>query len=253
MNGITFYPYGTNAAVRYAAQRLTNLGCNVSDVADGSVTHLLLPVPSFDPHGHIRGGSTLEDALSGLPESVTIIGGKLENPLFSKHKCIDLLKDPRYLAENAAITAECALQAAMNNLTVTLAGSPVLVLGWGRIGKCLAYLLRAIGADVTVAVRKESDLAMVQALGFRGENLPQLSYGLMRYRVIFNTVPAPVLSRAQTVHCRPECLLIDLASTDGIEGDDVIRARGLPGSEVPESSGNLIAKTIIRLTTGREF
>ena len=43
------------------------------------------------------------------------------------------------------------------------------------------------------------------------------------------------------------CLKIDLASTAGIEGEDVIRANGLPGIHAPESAGRLMADTILRL------
>ena len=50
----------------------------------------------------------------------------------------------------------------------------------------------------------------------------------------------------------PEALLMDLASLRGIEGDRVIWARGLPGKDAPESSGALIAKTVIRLLERKE-
>ena len=40
---------------------------------------------------------------------------------------------------------------------------------------------------------------------------------------------------------------IDLASVKGMEGGDVIWARGLPGKDAPESSGVLIGKTVLRL------
>ena len=72
------------------------------------------------------------------------------------------------------------------------------------------------------------------------------------YRLIFNTVPAPVLSREQTAHCRENCLKIDLASEKGIAGEDVVWARGLPGTDAPESSGKLIAETVLRLMEQKE-
>ena len=53
-------------------------------------------------------------------------------------------------------------------------------------------------------------------------------------------------------HCRPECLKIELASVSGMEGDDVIIARGLPGIWAPETSGRLIARTVLRLCTKKE-
>lgn len=243
MNGIVFYPAGTSAALTYALQRLGELGCNIAEIPDNSVTHLLLPVPSF-------GYEELLSTLPELSETVTVVGGNLPQAL---PRSIDLLQDGRYLAENAAITADCALQIARSHLPVVLNGCQVLVLGWGRIGKCLARMLKDAGAEVTVAVRKESDIAMLQALGYRAEWSEKLRYSLMRYRLIFNTVPTAVLNEEQLKHCRADCIKIDLASGIGMEGDDVIRARGLPGKYAPESSGLLIAKTVMRLTSGREF
>jgi dipicolinate synthase subunit A len=93
---------------------------------------------------------------------------------------------------------------------------------------------------------------MLHALGFRTDDPVKICHGLRRYRVIFNTVPAPVISEAQVRNCREDCIKIDLASQRGIAGRDVIWARGLPGKDVPESSGQLIAKTVIRLIAGRE-
>ena len=64
--------------------------------------------------------------------------------------------------------------------------------------------------------------------------------------LVFNTAPSLLLSREMTARC-PDCLLIDLASQPGMQGDDVLWARGLPGKMAPESSGKLIAETILRL------
>ena len=126
------------------------------------------------------------------------------------------------------------------------------VLGWGRIGKCLAQLLKASGAYVTVAARKETDLAMLQALGYEAEQIETLRYGLVKYRLIFNTVPYPVLDQEQASHCSNDCVKIELASRPGIVGDDVIQARGLPGKMAPESAGLLIAKSVIRQIAHKE-
>ena len=217
-----------------------------------SVTHLLLPVPSFDPEGRLKGGGDLDTVLAQLPKTVTIVGGNLPRERFEGYKLCDLLQDPSYLADNAAITAYCALRLAMMELPVMLRGCRVLVIGWGRIGKCLAALLWALEADVTVAARKEADRAMAHALGYRAITLEALDQTLNDYRLIFNTVPAPVLTEEQVELCRESCLRIDLASIAGIGGRHVIWARGLPGKDAPESSGKLIAKTIIRLLERKE-
>ena len=252
MNGMTIYPCTNNAAVRYAGHYLADRGVDVTLCPGEEVTHLLLPVPSFDANGSIRGGGNPARILGELPADITVIGGNLNHPLLERYPTIDLLKDPLYLAENAAITADCAIRIAGANLAAVFRGCPMLIIGWGRIGKCLARSLRDLGADVTVAARKDEDLAILHALGYRTERSDRLHFGLSRYRVIFNTVPAPVMSENQVSFCRPDCVLIELASKPGIAGDRVIRAGGLPGKEAPESSGILIGKSILRLIGRRD-
>ena len=252
MNNTVFHLSGSNAALRYAEQYLSGWGYAISPEPSASVTHLLLPVPSFDPNGIIKGGGHIEDTLKLLPEDITVIGGNLQIPGLSAKKCIDLLQDPLYLAENAAITADCAIRIAGNNLPVIFDDCPILVIGWGRIGKCLAFKLKAMGADVTVAARKETDRAAALSLGFHIRDAAKLNFGISQYRVIFNTVPAPVLAAEQVALCRSDCIKIDLASKQGIFDDAVIWARGLPNRDTPESSGMLIARSILRIISGKE-
>jgi dipicolinate synthase subunit A len=233
---------GSTPACRYALQSLSAAGIHIADNPTGEVTHLLLDVPSFNPEGLLRGGGCLEDVLKAFRKDLTVCGGNLKHPALSVYRTVDLLQDDDYLAQNARITAECALDVAMPYLTVTLRDCPVLILGWGRIGKCLARLLHSIGANVTIAARKQSDRAMIRALGMDAADFdPDLS----DFRLIFNTVPAPVLNREQMGHCQSDCVKIDLASRPGMEDDDIIYARGLPGIHVPESSGTLIAAALL--------
>ena len=73
-----------------------------------------------------------------------------------------------------------------------------------------------------------------------------LSKRLRSFRILFNTAPAMMIPEELAVQC-PDCLKIDLASVPGIEAEDAIVARGLPGLLTPETSGQLIADTILRL------
>ncbi|MBE6983953.1 MAG: hypothetical protein E7435_06750 [Ruminococcaceae bacterium] len=205
---------------------------------DGSITHLLLPVPSFGSDGNIRGGGNLDTVLSALPPNITVIGGNLSHSSLTKYKTVDLLQDAIYVSENADITARCALQLLMSCLPCTLKNCPVLLIGWGRIGKCLARLLRANDAAVTVCARKETDRAMLGALGYHTQATPDPA----GFRVVINTAPAVVLPQ-----CPVGIFKMELSSVMGMTGEDVLWARGLPAIYAPESSGKLIADTVIRL------
>lgn len=233
-----FYTAGSSPALTHAAGLLKKAGFAFADHTDLAVTHLLLPVPSFTPKELLVGGENIQTLLPQLSKDITVIGGNLSHPALTQYPSIDLLRDEMYLAKNAAITAHCAIRLAMQHLPATLEGCPVLVIGWGRIGKCLARLLKGLGAEVTVAARKSTDRAMLSALGYTC--VPIIDLDVSAFRVIFNTVPVVVL------HGGGDALKIDLASKQGILAEDVLWARGLPGKDAPETSGQLIAETVIR-------
>ena len=235
------YAAGNVPALRFAVEELENRGISVVREPEEGVTDLLLGVPCRLGEGELRG------LLRELPADIRVLGGFLDRPELAGYRCTDLLKDQRYLAKNAMITAYCALTLAERDMKVTWEDCPVLILGWGRIGKCLGRLLKALGACVSIAARKDSDLAMLAALGYDGREIGTLDCILRRYRVIFNTVPHPVLSGAQTALCRENCVLVELASSSGMDGQNVIDGRGLPGKLAPESAGKLIARTVLGL------
>ena len=242
------YCAGSTTAAEYAATELWEAGWEVTTQPGRDVEMLLLDVPSFGANGFLRGGGEIRNILDKLPQEVTVCGGKLEHPALQGYSKIDLLQNEDYLAENAYITAEAALDVALPYLKRTIRGCRVLILGWGRIGKCLANLLKYMGAEVTVAARKAADRAMIQALGLTAAIFPIRVEVLAEVRLIYNTVPYEVLDSAQI----EECIKIDLASRQGIMGDDVVIARGLPGIHFPESSGKLIANTLMDILRKEE-
>ena len=225
MDKTKFYIVPGNAATEWAGRFLQEAGVAVTGHICPKATHWLLPVPTKIP----------VDA----PPVVTVIGGNLAVP------GMDLLKDPFYLAENAAITARCA----MKLIRKESKGLPVLVLGWGRIGKCLGKFLAEAGSEVTISARKEADVAMVRALGYEGIFLHEAAPLLPRFDAVINTIPAMVLSASG---CREDCVLLELASQPGMAGNNIMDGRGLPGKYAPEESGRLIARTILRLCEEEE-
>ena len=247
MYGPFFYTAGCTDALVRAEAILRSQGCQFVSEPDLCVTHLLLDVPSFREDGKLKCGSSPDALLSAFSPQVKIYGGLLAGKIPTEYRTVDLLDDPFYTAENARITAHCAVKLAMNQLPRTLYGCPVLIIGWGRIGKCLAELLRAMGAIVTVAARKLSDRAVLDALGYDTLATDSLGYSLVRFRLILNSAAELILPAEALSYAPAACLKIDLASRPGMEAPDVIWARGLPSKEAPESAAALIAKTILRL------
>ena len=236
------FPMGIRENCRFAAGFLQRAGFLLTDHPSPDVTHILLDVPTFGADGLLQDGKDFREMLRMLPPTIHIIGGNLEKDYLADYRKTDLLKDSFFLAKNAAITAECALQVAASHMPLTFAECPTLILGWGRIGKCLASLLKQMGCPVTVAARKESDRAMLQGLGYGAVDFSEAKKLISQHRLLFNTVPAGIgLTKPYD-----GCVKIDLASLPGLQGCGIIAARGLPGKYAPESSGKLIADCVCR-------
>lgn len=246
MKELIIYPAGITDSCHYASFYLKQSGITLTDHISPDITHLLLDIPTFNESGNLRDGSNLQALLRMLPESITIIGGNLHNRVPTEYAQIDLLTLPFFLAKNAAITAECALQIALSKLPTTISESPTLILGWGRIGKCLAKLLKAMNCEVTVACRKESDQALLNALGYHTLDFRKIPTEPPRFRLLFNTVPQQTID-ADLLNRWNTCVKIDLASYPGMLCENKITARGLPGKYAPETTGKLIAESILNV------
>ncbi len=231
-------------ATRRAGEYLSEMGLHVTRKEAPDVTHILLPVPSFP-----SGDEYLAHILSDVPEDVIISGGNLSSLLLQNYATVDFLKDPYYLAENAAITASCAQKIVTQKLGTKVHNCSILILGWGRIGKCLWWLFEKEGANITVAVRKDSDRAMIRALGCRGISLADAAYEIELHDVIINTVPEMLFPN---MNSKKNAVLLELASRPGMSGENIIDCRGLPSKMAPAESGKLIAKTFVRLSLGKE-
>ncbi len=156
---------------------------------------------------------------------------------------------------NAVPTAEGVVQIALEEMPITVHGARVLVIGFGRTGKLVAHRFACLGARVSVAARKFSDLAWIEAFGYAPEQIGQIDGWLFSYDLVVNTVPARMLTEQRLRELRPDCLSIDIASNPGgIDfeaaaslGVKAIWALSLPGRVAPVTSGKIIRNTIYNI------
>jgi dipicolinate synthase subunit A len=156
---------------------------------------------------------------------------------------------------NAIPTAEGAIQIAMEELPITLNGSQVLILGYGRIGKVLSRMLAGIGAVVTVEARKYSDLAWIKANGQKSVYINDLKTVTGKMDLIVNTIPHKILDSDLLETLGKDCLVIDLASKPGgvdfekakALGIKVIWALSLPGKVAPVTAAGFIKQTVYNI------
>ncbi len=154
---------------------------------------------------------------------------------------------------NALLTAEGAIDLLLSRYEDSIFGTPILILGYGRIGKVLSRYLDALGADVTVAARKSSDRAWIESMRYHAVDYSFKE--LNGYPVIVNTVPAMILTADLIDTLSEDVFLVDLASKPGgidfarISQRDLscIHALGLPGITAPKAAGRIIKETIIRI------
>lgn len=235
--------------------------------ADG----IIFPLPMTDADGAFNAplshtSYALTDIFSALSPSQFLCGGKISSStqaLAQQYGLTlhDYCAQEEFTIANAVPTAEGALQIAMEQLPITIHGSRVLILGFGRVGRITAQRFAALGARVTVAARRYSQLALARSMALGTEHLSHLTGWMCSYDLIINTIPALVLQRPQLEDLKPECLVIDLASQPGgvdktaarSLGISVIHALGLPGKVAPVTAGRAIQRTIYHMLTEAGF
>ena len=242
-------------------------------VEDRTYDLLVLPCPTLDPSGNLRVGSATvpysagpdpaggtkrrlkpEDLLPYCGPKTRVFGGGLPGrahlpvPL---ERAEDLLADPRVKAANGRLTAESVFF--LPRKGKSLSGARCLILGWGCIAKPLSLLLRAFGAQVTVAARRETARAEAEGFGLTAVGFSEIGGA---FDFVYNTVPAQTLSGAQLAGLGPDCQWVELASAPGGLPDSPpaelarVAAGGLPGRYLPDAAAKVLFAGIVRALEG---
>lgn len=168
----------------------------------------------------------------------------------------DYYESERFTVKNANLTAEGALEIYMSEKKIAVTGSKILLIGSGRVAKCVARCFSALGAKLTVMARNKSELAMAEIAGHGVEDITdgraRLAEFASGYDAIINTVPVTFMTGCCLYVIPEETLVIDLASAPyGIDvtearrlGIKAVRASSLPGKYAPESAAKIIVDEI---------
>ncbi len=148
----------------------------------------------------------------------------------------------------------------MEELTTTLQGTRVLILGFGRVGRLTAHRIAALGGRVTVSARSYGELAWAAAYGYDNIALSDLSWELGAFALVINTIPAPVLDEKLLSWADPGVFLLDLASSPGGIDRAVAKARGLrltlapglPGRTAPVTAAIAIRDSVYHILQEKE-
>ena len=255
----TFCIVGTDPRQRAAARALQRAGYHVTGAEGaGNADYILLPMPQD------AGKADLARILRAARPDTLALGGKVSAPVRAAAdaagiELVDYFARPELASLNAVPTAEGCLCLLMQLRDRTIWQSPILVLGYGRVGRAVARRLQVLGAVVTVAARSPEQRAGARCAGCRAADLPQLRRMLPGFDAVVNTIPAPVLGREE-LSCLPQgALVIDLASMPG--GTDFAAAKALgiraehalslPARCAPQTAGELVADTVLNILEER--
>lgn len=222
---------------------------------------VLLPLPVCAQRGLLNaplsaGEYAIDEIISAIEPRSLVAAGRIDEHTrcaAERHglNLVDYFNREELAIYNAAATAEGAVALLMQNTSITLWRSHVLITGFGRIGKLLAQKLSALGAYVTVSSRSFEDMAWCEVLGYDIMDTRTLS-GLGKFDIVVNTVPAPVLGERELAQLSPGALCMDLASKPGGMdfaaaarlGVRALWALSLPGEASPRSAAGMILDTI---------
>lgn len=254
MNPIHFLILGTESRQLYLRKLLAQKGYRVTASEEwepGEYQCILLPVP--------KTGKYLSAILSQLKEGHIVFGCNFPEKLQEQGerqgaRFVDYMKAEGVASRNAIATAEGAIVEALLCGTRSIHGSNSIVFGYGRCGEILAAKLCAMESRVTVVDRKSGQRARAiahgcEAVDFQGDRLAE---ALSQADFVFNTVPAPVVSRELLQKTNEEVVIIDIASRPGGVDFEYCQQRGLhaklslglPGKYAPKSAAGVLLEVI---------
>ncbi|NLJ59423.1 MAG: dipicolinate synthase subunit DpsA [Firmicutes bacterium] len=214
-------------------------------------------VRTLDPEINI---ALTEELLELIPPGVPLLVGAARPRLrefASKHNVnlVEVTEDDEIAIRNSIPTAEGALQIAMEEMPITIHGCNAVVVGFGRVGETMARVLLSLCANTVVCARNLAQLARASEMGASTLHISSLAMALSNADVVFNTVPAIVLTEKTLESMSPGSLIIDLASAPGGTdfeaatrlGIKAILAPGLPGKVAPKTAGKILADSIPQL------
>ena len=178
------------------------------------------------------------------------------------YEYIDYYEDESFQVQNALLSAEGAIYYAKDKLSDAIHGSNIAVMGFGRIGKILAYLLRAQGAKVSVFARKDTDCTWGRLIGFETFRMEKMGIGaeiINSFDIIFNTIPYRIFDETIAMNINSNTIILDLASPPFCMDRALAekyslryyREQGIPGRYAPKTAGAYLGNKIINILKGR--
>ena len=261
-DGVKVYTYGLENSELIDNEYIKQ--CKTLEEAINASDIILGPIPLTSNNENINSPFSknkilIRDMINFLNEKIFIAGAIRQNVYeLSKEKnirIVDIMKREELAVLNAVSTAEGTIKIAIEETLRNLHGSNILILGFGRVGKILANMLKGLGSNVACEARKNSDIAWIKAYGYEAIQLSNLTENLNRFDIIINTIPYIILGRENLNQIKEDALIIDVASSPGGVDKEAIKeknikfiwALSLPGKVSPITSAEFIEETLYNI------
>lgn len=227
---------------------------------------VILPAVGIGPSGEVGAPYAAKelvltvDMLAAIPANGLIITGSVNPFLLEACNKRNIRVEEVYARDDVAIlnsipTAEGAVMLAMQHTDITIHGSSVIVLGLGRVGMTLARTLKNLGSAVRVGVREPELCARALEMGLQPFHPDKLEEEAGSADILFNTIPALIITSSVIGRMAAASLIVDLASkpggTDFLAAEEAgikaIAALGLPGKVAPRTAGRILGNAIIQI------
>ncbi len=225
---------------------------------------IILPLPLTKDGKKIYSFSSMKESVDDvagvLKSDQLVFAGMLNNSTMNKllknnPKVFDYFRRDEVSILNCIPTVQGILKTIFDNIDFTVHSSNCAVFGYGKTAKLTATTLKALGANVTVCVRKYSDIAVAYSNGISGCFINDFHRIANSFDIIVNTVPAPVINREILKALSHNTLIIDVASapygTDFASAEEfgikALQCPSLPGKTAPKTAGEIIAAGIMNI------
>lgn len=242
--------YGTDPRLKYCKERL------IRESYRALPDMIILPVPSTRDGVTVNGTDvTVESVVRSAPcgSAIVCYGFPRDLRQIASERAIaviDVSRDEELLLANADLTAVGTVGRILTEDACAPSGLSIGIIGYGRIGQRLLYILSFLGARITVFTSKKElrkDLCMLGISGVDSTSLEEAGEeSLSSLDILINTAPARLIPASFEISS--ELRIIELASGDNMPPGTVCeRFMSVPATMYPKSAGEALAESVLRI------
>ena len=257
MKGEKFLILGNDKKMFACCNKLRRMGyiAEMYDVGKNfeDLNNIILPLPTV-ANTKIKGTDiTLAELTEKLDCTQKVFCGNIDAAPFENY--YSYYYDESFLFNNSRLTAQGVLRLILDSIDCDLLELNAVVIGYGRCGKAICRLLKNCGFKVVSASRRKETLLEAQKDGVNAIFIDEIDDFVDKTDILINTVPVNIISKKYISKLNSENIYIEVASKPygfDITETDVynfryILAESLPGRFVPESAGENIADTVLKI------